>query len=290
MRYGGTPTAVVGGVESEGSESDAGPPPGPSPWRRRAWLILGLVGVLAVGALVWSSVRGSSKPSVSKADVGKIVDGKVGKAVNDLKGQPAPGVAIFQQVRPELVVVESAGPTHTRESAALGSGVIINTQGQILTALHVVQNTGGLTVTFADGTQSSATVQSSDPDHDIAVLNTAKPPGVIVPAVLGGGVRVGDETFALGHPLGLVDSLTSGVISGLDRSFPLPNGRTLSGLIQFDAAVSPGNSGGPLLNRKGQVVGIVTGLANPSGNEDFVGIGFAVPISSASRAAGAPAQ
>ena len=111
-----------------------------------------------------------------------------------------------------------------------------------------------------------------------------------MPAVLGGGPRVGDDVYALGHPLGLVDSLTAGVVSGLDRAFPLPNGRTINGLIQFDAAVSPGNSGGPLLNRKGQVIGIVTGLANPSGNEDFVGIGFAVPIGSASRAAGAPAQ
>ena len=290
MRYGGTPTAVLGGVESEGSESNDGPPPGPNPWRRRAWLILGVIGVLAVGGLVWAAVHGSSKPSVSKADVGKVVDNKVGKAVNDLKGAPPAGVAIFQQVRPELVVVESAGPTHSKDSSALGSGVIINTQGQILTALHVVQNTGGLTVTFADGTQSAATVQTSDPDHDTAVLNIDKPPSVIVPAVLGGAPRVGDETWALGHPLGLVDTLTSGVISALDRSFPLPNGRTLQGLIQFDAAVSPGNSGGPLLNRKGQVIGIVTGLANPSGNEDFVGIGFAVPISSASRAAGAPAQ
>jgi S1-C subfamily serine protease len=287
MRYGATPTAVVGGVEPS---DDAAPPTGLGPWRRRAWISLGVVGALAVGALVWASVHGSSMPSVSKADVGKIVDGKVGKAVNDLNNQPAPGVSIFSSVRPELVVVESQGAGHSSDSSSLGSGFIANTQGQIMTALHVVQDGGKITVTFADGTQSSATIASSDADHDVAVLNPAQPPGVIVPAVLGGGVRVGDETFAIGHPLGLVDSLTAGVISGLDRSFPLPNGRTLNGLIQFDAPVSPGNSGGPLLNRKGQVIGIVTGLANPSGNEDNVGIGFAVPIASAGRAAGAPAQ
>jgi S1-C subfamily serine protease len=253
-------------------------------------VILGVIGVVAVGALVWSVVHGSSKPSVSKADVGKIVDNKVGKAVNDLKAEPPPGVAIFSQVRPEMVVVESAAANRDPKSSALGSGVIINAQGQILTALHVVQETGGLTLTFADGTESGAKVQSTDPDHDIAVLTPDQPPGVIVPAVLGGGARVGDDVFALGHPLGLVDSFTGGVVSGIGRSFPLPNGRTLKGLIQFDAAVSPGNSGGPLLNRKGQVIGIVTGLANPSGNEDFVGIGFAVPIGSAASAAGAPNQ
>ena len=111
-----------------------------------------------------------------------------------------------------------------------------------------------------------------------------------MPAVLGGGAQIGDETFAVGHPLGLVGSLSAGVISGLDRSFPLANGRTLAGMIQFDAAVNPGNSGGPLLNRNGQVIGIVTGLANPAGDDYFIGIGFAVPIGTAGGAAGAPAR
>ncbi|MBV8982142.1 MAG: trypsin-like peptidase domain-containing protein [Acidimicrobiia bacterium] len=286
MKYGGTPTAVLGGV---GPEEDAASQPGPRAWRRQAWPILALVGVLAIAAVIWGLVHDSSKPSVSKADVGKIADSKVGAAVNSLKNQPAAGVGIFNQVRPALVVIESDGIGHTKDSA-LGSGVIINTHGQILTALHVVQDAGSIKLTFADGSQSPATVQSTDTDHDIAVLNANQPPGVIVPAVLGGGARVGDQTFALGHPLGLVDSLTAGIISGLDRSFPLPNGRTIDGLIQFDAPVSPGNSGGPLLNTKGQVIGIVTGLANPSGNEDNVGIGFAVPIGAAGRAAGAPAQ
>ncbi len=101
---------------------------------------------------------------------------------------------------------------------------------------------------------------------------------------------MGDEAFAEGHPLGLVGSLSTGVISGLDRSFPRPDGRTLNGMIQFDAAVNPGNSGGPLLNRNGQVIGIVTGLANPAGDDHFAGIGFAVPIGTAGVVAGAPAR
>jgi S1-C subfamily serine protease len=253
---------------------------------------LGIVVVVGASVLSWTALRGSSKPAVSKADVGKIVDNKVGKAVTDLKAEPPPGVGIYAAVRPELVVVQSEGTNGPRDtSTTLGSGIIINTQGQILTALHVVQDAPkNIRVSFADGTESSASIASSDPDHDVAVMTPDHLPGVIVPAVLGSGVRVGDEAFAVGHPLGLVGSLTAGVISGLDRSFPLPTGRTLTGLIQFDAAVNPGNSGGPLLNRKGQVIGIVTGLANPSGNEDFVGIGFAVPIAAAGRAAGAPAQ
>ncbi|MBV8305202.1 MAG: trypsin-like peptidase domain-containing protein [Acidimicrobiia bacterium] len=292
MRYGSTPTAATDGVEPTRSEPTQGvaSPPGPRRWRRRAWVALGVVGVLAVGGLAWGVLHDSSRPSVSKAAVGKIVDGKVGAAVSGIDNQPAPGVAIFNQVRPSLVVVQTRDAGKGSDSGSLGTGVVINTQGQILTALHVVQGAGSIGVTFGDGSQSAATVDSSDPDHDIAVLSPAQPPGVIVPAVLGGGVRVGDDVYALGHPLGLVDSLTAGVVSGLDRAFPLPSGRTINGLIQFDAAVSPGNSGGPLLNRKGQVIGIVTGLANPSGNEDFVGIGFAVPIGAAGRAAGAPNQ
>ena len=112
-----------------------------------------------------------------------------------------------------------------------------------------------------------------------------------MPAVLGGGPQVGDEVFALGHPLGLTDSLTAGGgRPALDRSVRVGAGRTLEGLIQFDAAVNPGNSGGPLLNRDGQVVGIVTGLANPSEQSFFVGIGFAVPIATAGGVAGSPPQ
>ena len=134
-------------------------------------------------------------------------------------------------------------------------------------------------MTFADGTESAAQVASSEPDRDTAVLQPDQPPSVIVPAVLAGGVKVGDDTYSVGNPLGLVDSLTAGVVSALDRSIEREDGSgSLDGLIQFDAAVNPGSSGGPLLNRQGQVVGIVTALANPSGQRFFVGIGFAVPI------------
>jgi S1-C subfamily serine protease len=173
------------------------------------------------------------------------------------------------------------------ENGGLGTGVIINAEGAILTANHVVDGAKSIRVTFIDGSSSNATVISSEPDRDIAVLKADRNPEVVVPAVMGGGVRVGDEAFAIGHPLGLVDSMSSGVISGLNRSIPVGDDRTLDGLIQFDTAVNPGNSGGPLLNRAGQVVGIVTALANPSEQGVFIGIGFAVPIGAAAGVAGA---
>jgi S1-C subfamily serine protease len=241
-------------------------------------------------SLVAINLRVSRRPATSEKDVNGIVDRKVDKAVTDLQSQPAASRQVFEAVRPGLVVIEAQRADATDDTESLGTGVIIDTKADILTALHVVDGAGTIKVTFADGTQSSAAVATTDPDHDIAVLAPEQPPTVIVPEVLGGGAQVGDETFAVGHPFGLVDSLTAGVISGLDRSFPQADGRTLTGMIQFDAAVNPGNSGGPLLNKKGQVIGIVTGLANPAGDKDFIGIGFAVPIATAGGAAGAPRQ
>lgn len=189
---------------------------------------------------------------------------------------PPVGEKVHRIIQPSLVLIEASGPDGT---TSLGSGVIVNRQGQVMTADHVVAGTTDIRVTFADGTKSTAQVASSEPDRDTAVLQPEQPPSVIVPAVIGGGVKVGDDTYSVGNPLGLVDSLTAGVVSALDRSIEREDGGgSLDGLIQFDAAVNPGSSGGPLLNRQGQVVGIVTALANPSGQRFFVGIGFAVPI------------
>jgi S1-C subfamily serine protease len=173
----------------------------------------------------------------------------------------------------------------------LGAGVIVNEDGAILTARHVIAGASEVEVTFADGTEARAQVASEDPENDIAVLMADRPPEVIVPAVLGSAsaLHVGDEAYAVGHPLGLTGSLSAGVISGLERSIPLGDGQTLEGLIQFDAAVNRGNSGGPLLNRDGQVIGIVTALANPSEQGYFIGIGFAVPIGTATGGAAGPA-
>jgi S1-C subfamily serine protease len=129
------------------------------------------------------------------------------------------------------------------------------------------------------------------PEQDIAVLRADQPPAQIVPAVLGNpnAMRVGDEAFVVGNPLGFYGSMSAGVISGLDRTFqPGKSKQKLEGLMQIDAAVNPGNSGGPLLNRYGQVVGIITGIVNPSGQDVFIGIGFAVPITAAGGAAGLP--
>lgn len=265
------------------------PPTPPPRWRPRWWQA-GVALVLVCVAVAAVALRPDSEPATSAADVNGIVDRKVSEAITDLQRQPPASVTVYDAIRPPLVVIQSERRGGPPGRPGLGSGVIVNDQGDILTSLHVVEDALSITVSFSDGTESPAAVKSADPDHDIAVLAPARLPEVVVPAVLGGGAQIGDEAFAVGHPLGLVGSLSAGVISGLDRSFPLSNGRTIGGMIQFDTAVNPGNSGGPLLNRSGQVIGIVTGLANPHGEDSFIGIGFAVPISTAGGSAGAPAR
>ena len=173
----------------------------------------------------------------------------------------------------------------------MGSGVIIDGFGDILTSLHVVADATQIRVTFADGTQSRAIVASAQPEKDIAVLQPEILPEAWVPATLGnaGALQVGDEAYVVGNPFGLYSSMSAGVISGFDRTFQPPNtDQVIEGLIQVDAAVNPGNSGGPLLNRYGHVVGIVTGIINPTEDSFFIGIGFAVPIEVAAGGAGLP--
>jgi len=206
--------------------------------------------------------------------------------------QPAYSARVYQAIQPSFVLIQTRGPdTSGKREHGLGSGVVVDDRGDILTSLHVVADASDIQLTFADGTQSSATVMVEQPEHDIAVLRADQPPAQLVPATLGNpnAMQIGDEAFVVGNPLGLYGSMSAGVISGLDRTFqPSTSQQKLQGLIQIDAAVNPGNSGGPLLNRDGQVIGIVAGIVNPSGQDVFIGIGFAVPITVAGGAAGLP--
>jgi S1-C subfamily serine protease len=169
--------------------------------------------------------------------------------------------------------------------------VIVSGFGDILTSLHVVADSPRIQVTFADGTKSNAVIVTAQPEKDIAVLQAETLPELFLPATLGnpGALQVGDEAYVVGNPFGLYSSMSAGVISGFNRTFQPPGtSQTIEGLIQVDAAVNPGNSGGPLLNRYGHVVGIVTGIINPTDESFFIGIGFAVPINAAAGGAGLP--
>jgi len=199
------------------------------------------------------------------------------KAVATPRPTPTPTTsltvpAIYQRVAPSVVTVQAG-----RE---LGTGVIVADNGTIVTADHVVAAGGSVTVTFADGTVANASVASADKKMDIAELIPARLPQVVVPATLGGTAGIGSAVVAIGNPLGLTDSVSSGIVSGLDRTADTDTGKR-SGLIQFDAAVNPGSSGGPLLDSRGMVVGIVVAIADPDGQDSFAGIAFAVPIGAA---------
>ena len=218
---------------------------------------------------------------------------------------PAPPISelVYEAVRASLVLIRTgaaategnapqpSGEAEPGEGGGSGSGVIIDQRGQILTALHVVAGAEEINVTFFDATTTRAAVVGSDPSLDIAVLQVESLSPNAAPAILGnpGALRIGSEAYVVGNPFGLYGSLTVGVVSGLERTFIDPETEErFEGLIQVDAAVNPGSSGGPLLDRAGHVVGIVTALLNPTGDDVFVGIGLAVPITLAGGAAGAP--
>jgi S1-C subfamily serine protease len=258
--------------------------------RRRGIALLSLGLVVSALAFFLFNERTPKPELLTPEQVEEIVV----QALASATAPPAVSAEVYQTILPSLVVIK-AEPTDDKEENGfrVGSGVIINFSGEVLTALHIVEGTNSIQVQFADGSESNAIVSITQPENDIAVLVPEIPPSVFIPATLGssGAMRIGDNVFAVGHPLGLAGSMSAGVISGFDRSYtPIDTDQKLEGLIQFDAAVNPGNSGGPLLNRSGQVIGIVTGLVNPTEQEVFIGIGFAVPISVAAGAAGSPAQ
>jgi len=176
-----------------------------------------------------------------------------------------------------------------RRGTGVGTGVVIVDKGIILTNLHVVLGAERIKVRFFDGMEADAVVIGVRPEHDLAVLQAKAVPDDLVSATLRStaDLAVGDHVVAVGFPFGIGPSASAGVVSGLKREYHSPEGkRILTNLIQFDAAANPGNSGGPLVTADGEVVGIVTGILNPTNQRVFIGIGFAVPIENAAAAVG----
>jgi S1-C subfamily serine protease len=221
----------------------------------------------------------------------------VHKAIEDLPPKLTATDA-FEKILPSVVAVRATaddgeegtkGMETGKQDIQRGTGVVIVESGIILTNLHVVNGMRRIHVTFSDGTDAEAEVIGQRAEQDLAVLQAKTLPDDIMPATMRStaGLRPGDEVVAVGFPFGIGPSASAGVISGLKRDYVSPEGkRVLSNLIQFDAAVNPGNSGGPLVTLEGEVVGIVTGLLNPTEQRVFIGIGFAVPIENAASAIG----
>jgi S1-C subfamily serine protease len=211
------------------------------------------------------------------------------------KDLPTPSAKAAASIQGAVVHVQAyvADPKNKEADieSGVGTGVVIKDDGTILTNFHVISGAKKLRVTFFDGTEAEATVVGVQPDKDLAVLKPQKIPDDLEPAILGSSQQLapGDAVVVVGFPFGVGPSVSSGVVSGLNRQFKSPDGKQpLSGLIQFDAAANPGNSGGPLVNMSGEVVGIVTAILNPTSSRTFIGIGFATTIESAGTAVGLP--
>lgn len=251
-------------------------------------LLLGVLLTLAV--LQWTRLGMPQRPELSQKDIDAAVLHTLAT-----KDWPSATARAAAAVMPAVVRVQGYDndPKKRGEEREIGvgTGVVIQDDGTILTNYHVVWGAQRLRVTFADGTESAAALVGVHPDKDLAVIKPQKIPDDLQPAVLGSSRQLspGDGVVAVGFPFGMGPSVSAGVVSGLDREFPSPEGKSrLTGLIQFDAAANPGNSGGPLVNLAGEVVGIVTAILNPTPARTFIGIGFATTIEAAGMAVGLP--
>jgi S1-C subfamily serine protease len=251
--------------------------------------ILVLYGVL-FGAAVTAGVIWA----LDDDDNGSVVarDDAAVQPVSDTSAPPAEALsdysALYERVRPSIVRVttgEVSDDPFDGGREGLGSGVVIDEDGRILTNYHVVDGFDEVTVTFDDGTVAQAEVIGRDPANDIALLDADVSDDVLDPATLGdsAAAKVGSVVAAVGNPFGLDGTFTTGVISGVNRTLSSgSNGRPIRGLLQTDAAVNPGNSGGALFNLQGEVIGINTAIENPAGT-GFVGVAYAVPINTPRR-------
>lgn len=232
-------------------------------------------GLLGVAILLLYLELNPQPGRYTDADIQRLAD----ERISQITPTPPLEPEVYAMVRPSVVLI-MRDPNN--RDAGVGSGVVIDEFGNILTSYHVIAGLDAATVRFFDGSLAVATVDVEQPERDLAILHVTSLPPDVTPAVLSGGVRPGDRVMAIGAPFGLEGSVSSGVVSATGRSFVVEEtGQVLTDMIQFDASVNPGNSGGPLVDLSGRVVGIVTGLVNPTKTRVFVGLGFAVPIESA---------
>ena len=241
-----------------------------------AGAVLLVVAILVVAAQGGSNSTVADEVTSTTSEVSKGTSTVPGSTVAPGSSSPSVGAAgspqaIAQAVGPAVVQIDDKG--------SIGSGVIYNKSGLILTAHHVVANSATVTVVFADGTKVEGRVVGRQPARDLAVVAVTSQKELTAAQLADtANLAIGQPVVALGSPFGYQASVTSGIISGLNRQLKLTN-LTLTGLIQTDAAINPGNSGGPLIDESNKVIGINTAIATASGGSN--GVGFAVPVNDA---------
>ncbi|MEX2107081.1 MAG: trypsin-like peptidase domain-containing protein [Solirubrobacterales bacterium] len=248
--------------------------------------VVAAFGWIAIAA-GWIESEGGSTTTVAApltAPVSAKSDGGDSNLVNQIYKADGDGVAFIEAEVPaqESSTLSPFGePESEGGGTATGSGFVIDTEGHVLTNDHVVEGADRIRVKLGDSeTAHTATVVGTDPATDVAVLEVDTPADQLHPLTLGHSaeMEVGDPVVAIGNPFGLDRTVTSGIISALQRQIQAPNGFSISNVIQTDAAINPGNSGGPLINAQGEVIGINSQIQTGGGSGGNVGIGFAIPI------------
>jgi putative serine protease PepD len=239
-----------------------------------ATIVLALLLAAGVGGAVGAGVALSTddQPSAQSASP------SAGESVSQTESTAA---AIYKRAKDAVVEVH----TTTSQGTATGSGFVIDKQGHIVTNEHVVDRATKVTVQFSDQSEANATIVGTDASTDIAVLKVDRPASKLTPLSFAStsSLQVGNPVVAIGSPFGLEGTLTTGVISGLGREIKAPNGFTIENAVQTDAALNHGNSGGPVLDMNGRVIGVAAQIESDSGGN--VGIGYAVPADTAQRVA-----
>ena len=252
--------------------------------RRKRYPLLSLVGaisllLLGLVAAACSSGSSTARPTGSPTTAATTASAGAGSFTGTEGSTPD----VYDKVSPAVVQITGLTTVQGQQAEVLGSGIVIDSSGNILTNYHVISGASQLTVTLSDQAAVSAQVVGTDPADDLAVIKGDFSGINVTVATLGDSskVRIGESVIAIGNPFGLQGTVTEGVLSGDNRTLPSQQSKPLVDLFQTDAAINPGNSGGPLVNLNGEVIGINTALENPSGQDVNIGVGYVIPINNA---------
>jgi S1-C subfamily serine protease len=253
--------------------------------RRSLWTICGIIALAAISSLLirdsWVGGAALNDPRAGPRPV---------TSRGELRSDEKSTIALFRQASPAVVNITAIGVERDLFTLNLyqipqgtGSGFVWDTRGNVITNFHVIQNADAAQATLADQSNWKARVVGTAPDKDLAVLRIEAPANRLHPIPIGTSkdLQVGQSVFAIGNPFGLDQTLTTGVISALNREIESVTRRPIQGVIQSDAAINPGNSGGPLLDSAGRLIGVNTAIYSPSGAS--AGIGFAIPVDTVNR-------
>ena len=262
--------------------------PAPASLRRQSGAAGGTLLILAIIAIAlwwfrpWESfLSAPSRPEATPRPV---------DARGTLAEDEQNNITVFKTVSPSVVHITTLAAQRgffssdiTQIPRGTGSGFMWDDQGNVVTNFHVIQGASGARVTLSDATEWKAALVGAYPDRDLAVLRIDAPKEKIRPIPIGNSrdLQVGQKVYAIGNPFGLDQTLTTGIISALDREIESVTQRAIRGVIQTDAAINPGNSGGPLLDSAGRLIGVTTAIYSPSGA--YAGIGFAIPVDEVNR-------